>query len=184
MRGAAPDAPLASVPGLIELLRRARVGRAGGVILVDRQDRVAWDLDDDQVKTLTKESYPELATLMAGARWLKHPALPGGGLMRDNGVAETALSGSEFWVITPVAGGRFTLASHGELDGRNAAALAKAQATLDGVLGEITVADQRVIGRLKWALAGVLALGTLLMLGLAAGFRARIVAPIRHLAAG
>ena len=86
-------------------------------------------------------------------------------------------------MATPVAGGRWALGTHAELDGRNAAALAKAQATLDGVLGNITDTDQRVVRRLSWALFIVLGIGSLLMLVLGTQFRARIVSPIRHLTA-
>jgi methyl-accepting chemotaxis protein len=173
-------------PALTDVLRRARIGRAGGVVLVDASDRIAWDLDDDLVGKPARGAYPPLGHLLTGARWRQNPSLldpTAGAFMRDNGLAETQLAGAEYWVITPVLAGRFTLATHAELDGRNAAALAKAQATLDGVLGDITITDQRISHRLSWALGLVLAFGSLVMLIVGAQFRSRIVAPIRHLTA-
>ena len=170
---------------VIDVLKRARVGRAGGVLLVDGDDRVLWDVDDDQLHRPVKEAYPPLAALLAGAGWRRNPSVlehAAGSFVRDNGFAETQLNGSEFWVATPITG-RLVLATHAELDGRNAAALAKAQATLDGVLGDITVTDQRVVHRLSWALSLVLVFGSLLMLLIFAQFRSRILSPIRHLTA-
>src|SRR5439155_2253231 len=42
-------ARVADAPELQALLERARVGRAGGVIVIDADGRIAWDLDDDSV---------------------------------------------------------------------------------------------------------------------------------------
>jgi len=174
--------PIADVPALQALLERARVGRAGGVVVIDADEKIAWDLDDDAVGKAARKIYPPLGGILDKARWRHQAALESaGGFLRDNGQAETALDEREFWVATPVAGGRLTLASHGELDGRNAAALAQAQATLDGVLDDITIADERVVRRLSWALGLVLGVGGLLMFAVVSRFRRRIVAPIRHL---
>jgi methyl-accepting chemotaxis protein len=174
---------ITDVPELPALLERARVGRAGGVVVIDGDDKIAWDLDEDLLGKNARAVYPPLGGLLDKARWRHQPQLElgGGGFVRDNGLAETALDDREFWVATPVASGRLTLATHGELDGRNAAALAYAQAALDGVLDDITVSDQRIIRRLSWALALVLGAGGLLMSLVVARFRRRIVAPIQHL---
>jgi methyl-accepting chemotaxis protein len=176
-------ARIADVPELPALLERARVGRAGGVVVVGADDKLAWDLDDELIGRPAREVYPPLGGILDSARWRHQPALQGAGVgfVRDNGLAETALDDREFWVATPVANGRFTLATHGELDGRNAAALAYAQAALDGVLDDITVADQRMVRRLSWALGLILGIGGLLMTAVVWRFRRRIVAPIQHL---
>jgi methyl-accepting chemotaxis protein len=166
------------------VLEQARVGRAGGFILVGSNDKVAWDIDDDLIGRPLKEAYPPLAALLGGASWRLHPELlapKDGTMIRDNRLAEMTVVGGEFWAVTPVAGGRFTLAGRTELDGRNAAALANAQRTLNNVLDDITVADERVVRRLSWALALVLAFGALLMIFIGQQFRGRVLAPIRHL---
>jgi methyl-accepting chemotaxis protein len=169
-----------------EVLKRARVGRAGGVLLTGADDRIAWDVDDDFIGKPAADLYPPLGSLLTNARWRKNPETltqRSGSFMRDNGLAETLLDANEFWVITPIAGGRFIVVTHAELDGRNAAALAKAQATLDGVLGDLTAADERMIARLELALGLTLAVGALVMLFVGSQFRARVMAPVRHLTA-
>jgi len=166
------------------MLEQARVGRAGGFILVGSGDKVAWDIDDDLIGRPLAEAYPPLAALLGGASWRQHPELlapKDGTMIRDNRLAEMTVVGGEFWAVTPVAGGRFTLAGHTELDGRNAAALANAQRTLNNVLDDITIADERVVRRLSWALALVLVFGALLMIFIGQQFRGRVLAPIRHL---
>jgi methyl-accepting chemotaxis protein len=169
-------------------LKRARVGRAGGVVLTGEGDKIAWDIDDDFIGKPAADLYPPLGPLLTGARWRKNPETliqRSGSFMRDNGLAETLLNGpsNEFWVLTPILGGRYVVATHAELDGRNAAALAKAQATLDGVLGDLTAADERMIARLELALELTLAIGALVMLFVVGQFRARVMAPVRHLTA-
>ena len=171
-------------PALIEVLERARIGRAGGVILLDGSDHIKWDVDEEQIGKAVADVYRPIAQLLAISSWRLHPELlspKDGAFMRDNRLAEMNVAGGEFWAVTPVAGGRFTLAARTELDGRNAAALAKAQHTLNVVLDDITVADERVVRRLSWALALVLAIGSLLMLFIGQQFRRRVMAPIRHL---
>jgi methyl-accepting chemotaxis protein len=181
-RGHPASATVESLPGVADLLTHARVGRAGEVLLIDPQDRVVWNADDSLTGKSVREALPTLATLLGQARW-RQPGAVEPAMLRDNGLAETALVGREFWVVTPLAGRRYALATHAELDGRNAAALAKAQATLDGVLSDITVTDQGVVRRLSWALALVLGIGSLLTMVLGAQFRSRILSPIRHLTA-
>jgi methyl-accepting chemotaxis protein len=172
--------PIVDQPELVDVLRRARVGRAGGVVVIGADDHLAWDLDDENLGRPAREVYPALGALLDGARWRKAPSLAGAGFILDNGLAETALDGDEFWVLSPTGRG-YALATHGELDGRNAAALAKAQAMLDGVLDDLTASDQRVVRRLSLALGAVLLLGAALMALTVARFRRRIVAPIRDL---
>src|SRR5262249_11329615 len=129
--------PPGQLPDVSDLLRRARVGRAGAVILIGRDDRLVWDEVDEQLGRAARAVYPGIEPLLAEARFGRERTGAGsdlarGSIVRDNALAETGLIGEEFWVLTPVAGGRYTLASHAPLDGRDAAALAKAQATLDG----------------------------------------------------
>jgi methyl-accepting chemotaxis protein len=171
-------------PALANVLAQARVGRAGSFILVGSDDKVKWDIDDDLVGKPIAEVYKPVASLLASASWRSHPELlvpTGGAFVRDNRLAEMNMVGGEFWAVTPVAGGRFHLAARTELDGRNAAALNKAQKTLNGVLDDITIADERVVRRLSWALGLVLAFGSLLMMYIGQQFRSRVMAPIRHL---
>ncbi|HZJ70752.1 MAG TPA: HAMP domain-containing protein, partial [Planctomycetota bacterium] len=171
-------------PQLAAVLEQARVGRAGSFILIGTDDKVKWDIDDDMIGRPLAEVYPPLAVLLGGASWRLHPDLlspKDGNFVRDNRLAEMTVVGGEFWAVTPVAGGRFTLAGRTELDGRNAAALANAQNTLNNVLDDITVANERVVRRLSWALALVLAFGSLLMILIGQQFRSRVMAPIRHL---
>ncbi len=184
LKGTPPPTPAAlkAIPDLDALLRRARVGRAGGVLIVDAKDRVLWDLDEDNEGKPAASIHPPLAALLQQAVW-RRGALAGGGSISDNGLAETALAGNDFYVITPLTGGALTLAAHTELDGRNASALAKAQSTLDGVLGGVTLADGTVIRRIAWSLGIVLGAGALITLVLFAQFRRRIMAPVRHLTA-
>jgi methyl-accepting chemotaxis protein len=184
LKGTAPPDPAAlkAIPDLDALLRRARVGRAGGVVVIDAKDRVLWDLDEDNAGKPIAGIYPPLAALLAQSAWRNGRIAPGQGIS-DNGLAETTLSGNDFYVITPLAGGTLSLAAHTELDGRNASALAKAQATLDQVLGGVTLSDGRIIRRLAWSLGLVLGVGTLVTLALFAQFRRRIMAPVRHLTA-
>ena len=170
--------------GLPQVLERARVGRAGGVILLGADNKVAWDVDEDMIGKPVAEVYRPITALLSAASWHLHPDLlapKDGAFVRDNRLAEMTVAGGEFWAVTPVAGGRFTLAAHTELDGRNAAALAKAQHTLNGVLDDITVADERVRRRLTLALGLVLAIGFLLMTFIGQQFRRRVMAPVRHL---
>jgi methyl-accepting chemotaxis protein len=172
------------MPQLASVLEQARVGRAGSFILIGADDKVRWDIDDDTLGRPIAQVYPPLAALLGGASWRLHPELlkpQGGGFVRDNRLAEMTVVGGEFWAVTPVAGGRFTLAGRTELDGRNAAALANAQKTLNGVLDDITVADERVMRRFEWALALVLVFGAILMFFIGQQFRGRVLAPIRHL---
>lgn len=169
-------------PGLVELLKRARVGRAGGVTLVDRQGRIVWDVDDDLIGHRAGELWPTAGAILARASWLSQPVLPGG-LLRDNALAETELAMSDFWVATPVANGRITLLTHAELDGRNAAALAKAQATLDGVLDSITISDEKILHRFNITFVIFLAMGALVSAFVAQRFRRRVLSPVRHLTA-
>jgi methyl-accepting chemotaxis protein len=169
---------------LVGLLEQARVGRAGSFILVSSDDKVKWDIDDDMIGKPIGDAYKPLANLLQSASWRLHPELlspKGGSFMRDNRLAEMNVVGGEFWAVTPVAGGRFTLAGRTELDGRNAAALANMQHTLNGVLDDITIADERIVRRLSWALGLVLAFGSLLMMYIGQQFRVRVMAPIRHL---
>jgi len=169
-------------PGLVELLKRARVGRAGGVTVVDRQGRVVWDVDEDLVGRMAKDLWPTAGALLASARWLNAPVLPGG-LLRDNALAETQLAMNDFWVATPVAGGRLTILTHAELDGRNAAALAKAQASLDGVLDSMTLSDEGILRRFNFTFVIFLGMGALVAVGVAQRFRRRVLSPVRHLTA-
>ncbi len=185
--GGVPAGSEASAPvsaRLAMLLERARVGRASGVILLGRDGRVAWDVDDEFVGKKAGEVYPPLAALQAGAAFNQHPELlspRAGTFVRDNRLAETRMVGSEFWALTPVGDGTLLLAAHTELDGRNAAALAGAQAALDRALGDITIDDGRVIRRMSLALILVLGVGALLLLGAGQLIRARVLRPIRHL---
>jgi methyl-accepting chemotaxis protein len=184
LRGASGAAAPGEIPALVEVLERARIGRAGSVILLGADDKVVWDVDEETIGKPVKESYAPIATLLSTASWRVHPDLllpRGGAFVRDNRLADANVVASEFWAATPIAGGRLVLAAHTELDGRNAAALANAQATLDRVLDDITVTDQRVVRRLSWALMIVLAVGALVMLAIGQVYRRRVLAPIRHL---
>ncbi len=169
---------------LATLLERARVGRANGVILLRRDGHIAWDVDDDYLGKTAAETYPPLAPLLAGASFTLHPELlspRAGTFVRDNRLAETTMVGNEFWAVTPVGDGSLVLAAHTELDGRNAAALAGAQAALDRALGDITIDDGRLVERMSLALVLVLGVGALLLLGAGQIINARVLRPIRHL---
>jgi methyl-accepting chemotaxis protein len=175
----------AQLPATVEeVLSRARIGRAGAVVLVDGRDRIAWDVDEDLVGRPAGEAYPPLARLLSGARWRVNPVLlepQPGGFMRDNALAETSLEGAEFYVLVPVAQGRWVVVTHAELDHRNAAALKSAEQSLEAIVAEVTAADERAAHSLTLALAIVLGLGTISMIFVAARFRKRVLAPIRHL---
>jgi methyl-accepting chemotaxis protein len=173
---------IGSAPGLVERLKRARVGRAGGVVLVSSARRIVFDADDDLVGKPAADTFPALGPLLAQARWSNGTTLPGA-LLRDNRLAETLVYGNEFWVATPVGGGRLTLTTHAELDGRNAAALAKAQATLDGVFADSAVTDERLVNRIMSSLALMLLLGVIVISLVAREFRKRVLFPVRHLTA-
>jgi len=186
MRGLGDAAPLPETA--VEVLSRARVGRAGAVVLVDAHDRVVWDVDEDLVGRPAGEAYPPLARLLPGARWRTNPVLLApqpGGFMRDNALAETALEaapgGAEFWVIVPVASGRWVVVTHAELDHRNAAALKKAEQSLETIVEDVTAADERAARGLTLALMIVLGVGSMLTIFVGARFRRRVLAPIRHL---
>jgi methyl-accepting chemotaxis protein len=180
--GAADAVP----PEARELLAHSRVGRAGSVVLLGADDKVAWEIDEDLIGRPVGEAFPGLAGVLAQARWRKSPDLlspSGGAPLRDNRVAEAAEVDGEFWVVTPLARGRWHLATHGGLDGRHASALGKAEASLGRVLEALTRGSRRLERRLQIGLGLVLLLGTLFMLAAAEQFRRRIVAPVRHLTA-
>jgi methyl-accepting chemotaxis protein len=98
-----------------------------------------------------------------------------------NGLAENGQVGVEYWVLTPLANGTYTLASHGELDNRDFAAFLQARRTLDDVLEDLRTAHEHIVERLTWALLATAAFGALLLAAVAHQFRARVVVPIRHL---
>jgi methyl-accepting chemotaxis protein len=82
-----------------------------------------------------------------------------------------------------LAEARHALSTHPAQDAQTAAALARAQASLDGAVRTITETDQRVARRLTVAVMFGVAFGALVVMVLAAQFRGRILAPIRHLTA-
>jgi methyl-accepting chemotaxis protein len=186
LRTAPPNARLVDVPELVDLLQRARVGRAGGVVVLDASDRVVWDIDDELIGRTAKDTYAAIVPLLEGMRWRHYPALlrpDSGAFMRDNGLAEPGEAGGEYWVLTPLGRGRYTLATHAELDGRDAAAMAKAHASLEGVADDLAAAERQMVRRVQRAIGLLLAVGLLVVIAVAQRFRARIVSPIRHLTA-
>gem|GEM_PF-6680556 len=174
-----------TMPVVDEILRQVRIGRAGGATILDANDKVAWDVDDDLIGRPGKDAYPPIEALLPSLRWRLHPILlqpQPGGFLPDNGLADTATVDAEFWVLTPVAGGRYTVVTHGELgEGRNAAALATVDQSLQASLLATQSADARLLSRVSWVLATSFLVAVIVTLIVAAQFRRRILAPVRHL---